>query len=114
MKFIENRIKLILLDADAGIGDIEPAIAIVFLAGQPHVAFVRVPNRIRHEILNDLGQEVRVAAYIRSAGLRREIQSFVLGLASKFRCQTIDQPLHRKLLEFRRYRTGIKAADIEQ
>ena len=114
VKLLENRVDLVSSDTDAGIGDFQAALVAAAIATHCHVATVGVTNRVRHQVLDDLAQQVRVTANCGRAWLRIKPEPLVAGLASEFRRQAIDQPLHRKILDFRRHGARVQATDIEE
>ena len=94
MELLEDRLELVGLDADTGIDDFKPARVAQAIADHLHAAVIRVANRVGHQVLDDLAEQVDGVAL----GLEDAAQGFRVAHRILGRTQRLDPALEGRLL----------------
>ena len=114
VKLYEYLLELILFDADTCVSDFNMAMPITFDTLHRYFSRVGISDRVRDKVLNNLAEQIRIAADYRRTGIGFKNQPFVLRLPRKFSGQPVDQALHRKFFQIRGNRACIQATDVEE
>ena len=114
MIFLEDRLKFVFGNADAGIPDFDAQHFLVPAATQQHLALLGVFQGVGQQVADHLFEQARVAVYRQAARHDAQGQSLRLGVIGEFIAQPVEQIVDREAHGFRMHGAGLDLVYVEQ
>jgi hypothetical protein len=114
MVFLEDRLKLGILNADAGVADLDAEAARSAPATEEDLAGAGVFERVGDHVAQHLFQHSGVAVHHEPAGDHAELEPLRLRVIGEFVPQPVEQFVEPEIDRRGAYRAGLDLVDVEQ